>query len=789
MSSPSSVNIGGVFSIIDRNGNLDTAQAENLASVMMALKEINDKGDGYFDSILSSTKLQILMQSSSGIAGATKSALNLGNSMNTTAIVNALVSEEAVIAAQVAEDFGMFSAVAASGSENLGYSPSFSLRNLLSPIDAYQGKVLQELLCNYFNVKKFALLTSNDQFSVKAAEYLLDGSICFLDPMFSHVMMSPFEDMATVADGVVKSKVNAYIIMTPPEIARPWLEEANTAGLLGLNTQIFYLYPGFHILDELSSGLSDVHILDGALSIDYWPDYLLWNSTFLDRWIAQPNTGFDSNSCDLTLDASGTQYLYASQVDQTFCTGLNFSSYSTAHLPNPFVGQMYDATAILAFGIDHLISANIPITGSALSNAIMNDISYSGVTGRISFENGSAIDGFYGHGSRSSDNYYRIWNYQGDGVNPSRFVPSKVWSVENGVTDCEGCVPIVYHTENNANFISGPFPSEVTLPSMSAAGLVVMGALLIIASVVLLVFTLINRKVKAIKAAQPEMLVIILVGAIFSGVHILSLSMKGHDSVCVTQVWTFHLAFALIYGSFFIKTWRVHKIVNNSTLKKIKITGFDIMLIFLGCFSIFLAYLIALTAVGHPQTIRENSYSSTDGYTYQHRCHLVRPGFEVALFVFEAFFLCFGVWLCWKVRDVPDAVNESQSIAGATIILCITCAIVFPIVSAIDLSPDVLNMLDGFCFFFVTAWALFAYFSPKVEKMMKKRELTFGTLHEQVHPDGEKKNEEMVSSTIAMKEMSTRDKMKLCQEQVKKWRLMMLDVSETSSNASQDYAI
>ena len=75
-----------------------------------------------------------------------------------------------------------------------------------------------------------------------------------------------------------------------------------------------------------------------------------------------------------------------------------------------------------------------------------------------------------------------------------------------------------------------------------------------------------------------------------------------------------------------------------------------------------IVYLILLTWIGLP---RHDAIESTvsNQTTYNIRCAFEYTEFHTALFVVEAVVMLAGARLCWAVKDVPDAVNESKVIA------------------------------------------------------------------------------------------------------------------------------
>lgn len=65
-------------------------------------------------------------------------------------------------------------------------------------------------------------------------------------------------------------------------------------------------------------------------------------------------------------------------------------------------------------------------------------------------------------------------------------------------------------------------------------------------------------------------------------------------------LWLGHLAFTFVFGGLFLKTWRVNRIINNTAFRRISITNYDILRIWLELMACVVAYLLILTFVGRP---------------------------------------------------------------------------------------------------------------------------------------------------------------------------------------------
>ncbi len=74
------------------------------------------------------------------------------------------------------------------------------------------------------------------------------------------------------------------------------------------------------------------------------------------------------------------------------------------------------------------------------------------------------------------------------------------------------------------------------------------------------------------------------------------------------------------------------------------------------------AYMIAMTIVGQPHK-SAIAVTVSNETTLDLMCSFMYPQFQTTLFAIEAVILLAGARLCWAVKDVPDAVNESKFIA------------------------------------------------------------------------------------------------------------------------------
>jgi hypothetical protein len=159
--------------------------------------------------------------------------------------------------------------------------------------------------------------------------------------------------------------------------------------------------------------------------------------------------------------------------------------------------------------------------------------------------------------------------------------------------------------------------------------------------------------------------------------------------------------------------WRVDKIVNTTSLKRVKITNNDIARMGVLTSVLLAAYLSMISgAAGVYSKVSLSTVANQD--TLMYTCSSKIAGFEIALFVIEGVLIIWGIRLCNATKNAPSVVNESQYIALATAVICVLCVMVMPIVYLVGLSSVTNEIIEGFAFTICILSTLAILFVPKV---------------------------------------------------------------------------
>lgn len=153
---------------------------------------------------------------------------------------------------------------------------------------------------------------------------------------------------------------------------------------------------------------------------------------------------------------------------------------------------------------------------------------------------------------------------------------------------------------------------------------------------------------------------------------------------CVSSL--LYLAVTNCVSILVFKTWRIHSIYNNVSIKSHKISDWNLgFRMFLSYIPIIIICIIfgLFNIIGYIQSIKSISLSTSIKYVYISRCEI-----EVYFFVIQAFtyfiLIALGLYYSWSTRNASREYNDSKALA--TSIACMTFLIV--IVAILEVSLD-----------------------------------------------------------------------------------------------------
>jgi hypothetical protein len=831
---PGTAHIGGLFSPLTPSGHRDLAQAEHLAAFVMAINEINDKTDGIYDDLLIGTQLLYSIQGAAPLIGATEQFLHLVESFDSASlfsIVSALNNEDMLVISQLASKTAtqMITTVSDSGEY---YDPNWcpTISNIAA-LQSHEGAAIQNHLCSF--ASKVLLFVGTDAEDINTMSEFTDESICTLDIFANIVIRSEDSDYTEEIAHAKSFGARAFVFFLPARQVARLLEQGYSTGLFHEGITISLTSGGTVNITQYFTPEADISsLMMATFSYQYTPDYYINKTSeanaFAGRWKKQPSTiGQVVNGekiCNSALDGDGDYYMYKAidtNSNRTVCTGLDFATYDDLGFDlQSHTGLTYDATIMAAMALDYAIKNGLNYGDWKVMQAILVDnISFNGVTGYVALSKGFSQYQGAGRSTRLGGTVFVLSNFNpmiySEGYStPEEFmVPTGYLNTYTHTFQaCGGygdkCFRPVFSTAtDDSQYIPPPDINptiNVKVPVAYSAIIHTLAGILIFMVVALSLFVIVNRRSKVIKASQPTLLACILMGGLLGAARISVGGSDKNDGLCVAEFWVGHLAFIISIGSLFVKSYRVHRIVNTKGLRHVTFSAFQAFKLLLAILTVSTVYLIIASVVGQPGMRYLRSFKANQE-THWKYCGMVYPEFQAALFGMEFIFLIFGFRICWEIRKVPDLVNESKQISTAMLSIVLVSVLIMPIIYFLGLPPDTTELIASLGFGFGAIVTLLLLFVPKVV-VVYNIGVSFSRLSGKINPignaDSSKKTNESSQVTITatedelekcLKGKTKEERLVICQDRLRRWQALLLDqqralMNSTSSNVHDGYS-
>lgn len=768
------VKLGIYANIQNSNGSADSNAAQSLAGFLMAVDEINNNptllptirlnvvlgmGLNAFGGVIAAQEFlnsNFTFDRLTGQRIPTSSFIN-NNPIGVDFVVGAANDVETETSNMVLDNFliTQLHTVAQDSKFSLGRIRfGYKIQNV--PVDSFAAQAWQEVVCNHFKWTKLAVLSTTDINGVKSSIEVAEGSYCQIDKMTVQSFDIGTTDFSLYIENVKKLGAVTFAVFCPPTTAGMLLEQMYDSGLLAEGTQVFgsrdLLSPKViaafqHPPNPPASRVKA--IMRGILVLDYAPKYALHATTsgqqFVKNFKLLPNTvavtraGLSCNSSAALRkdDAGRYMYRFPDRHGRVVCAGLDYSTFDAAGTNMyAYAAYAYDAVYSYAAAIQLVLDSNSKdknaLTGDNVYDMLVNNVTLkAGATGFSRYFAGMPEFQYIAAGDREEGLYYSLHNFQPDVYNkaPSSggFVQVGLWTVEGGLVLCtaetqqlllvEGpsacATSVQYRTLDNR-----PPPDIrpdvlVVMDAGLAAALVAIGVVLCAFVVFSLAVVVYFRASKIMKASQPMMVSIILFGCLLGGLRVITGGLPLSDGTCNAWFWLGHLSFNIVFAAMSAKLWRVDKVVNTKSLKRIKVSEMRVVIITAIATAAVCVYLMISTVVGWPH-LTFHSVTAANQTVRDEFCNLTYSQFQTTLFVLEGAALVYGTFLCYKTKDVPDAINEAKSITSAIVLLVSVCAVTFPVVFLIDLSTQVQQFIQDVAFAIATFGVVYIVYAPKI---------------------------------------------------------------------------
>ena len=667
--------------------NLDSSQV--IAAIVMAMSEINSKKNELLGFEYPTITFQMALGIESSVSRnyvrnllyAYENAFNASNQIQ--AIIGASTSELSKVAGKLSDWVSTFVPQISYGAVTsaLGHKDEYPNFMRTRPSESFQGSALGTFVHETFGWTRVTIFYSGDYYgSDLLQEFEDDNPDITIECRI--VFWSGIDDFSDEIERAQSSgSLNRiFVFLMISSDAGRLLEQGYERGLFTEGTQILgtdqLLSPDTWM--AMSETADIPRLMKGCISISsttYYARKQTIFKNFVKRWRAQKSTitkgSHGSTVCDQRKDDVGNQYLYQGLMgSKMVCTGLNFSSYSADGSDiSDLALYAYDAVYALANGLQRQSN----LTGIDLYNEIISLGNFSGITGTFAFKVGAIGSAQFSLGDREGALQYLVHNFDPAYFNssmPSSTDPVRnigVWLVDESEfilcdEDDPKCSDWVFNTGDNSVPVGEAVVVEVQMPEIVRTGLLIGGSICLAMTFFIGLYLLVNAQSRLIRASQPGMLLLILLGAAIASIRVIVATLDITDVTCVAGKWMAHLAFGLVFGALILRIWRVNKLM-TSGVRRVTITMSRVQQMLAAGLLLLCAYLLMDTFVGAPH----KSYNAIDvnAATINHliKCENKQPIITYILYFFEAAVLLTGARICWNTKDVPDAVDDSKYIA------------------------------------------------------------------------------------------------------------------------------
>ena len=706
------IRIGGMFPVIQYAGyDENIVPAQQIAAFSIAIRQINNKRDGYADSLLPDHCIVFSIKSSSSkneYLSAASDALDMSiNAFNHNSVLACVGPANGISGTEGAAAVFSGSNIIhiSSNANDVKFASKSIYPNLIrtSSSDNMQGLVLANIISNLFGHPRVSILYSTAFRSNILLDFITKANALDITISSSYDIDGLTEDWTEQINRLLllskETIPDIFVLFCTPNEAVTILQKGQILNIFDMNTQIFGASSlSYNVLMPLISELQlSPTILNGYISISpilnkTTPEAITFLTSLRQQnSTSTPIAGLGTPTCDDSVDDDTKTYLYRTPSTvlgspASTCFAPNFSSLADdgSNLDDSAY-LTYDSVYALAHAFHSVLYdefdnpffvPNGTLILQALKDAFINNVSFTGASGRVAFSKGyGAALMNYEEADRNAGLLYEVQLVDSILSSSAGPVIMGMWSSECGDASygcfkrC-GTVPGLSSAGCSAYVLRATYrasPWDGTTTTMTGMSIVARVAINMAVFVCLVVIgyyiwmVVLFRQVRILKASQPAMLLFVLAGGLTACARVTVATIDATPQTCTAGLWLAHLSFFLVFGSITLKTWRIGLLM-NSGLRRTQFTKFDVYRVVLCACTMIVTYLVLLTVIGRPYV----EYTSTrSGYNIEvfGLCQLKYPYLVTALYVVELVLLGTLAKACWRTKDIPDAVNESRYVA------------------------------------------------------------------------------------------------------------------------------
>ncbi|KAK7466024.1 hypothetical protein BaRGS_00037425 [Batillaria attramentaria] len=180
------------------------------------------------------------------------------------------------------------------------------------------------------------------------------------------------------------------------------------------------------------------------------------------------------------------------------------------------------------------------------------------------------------------------------------------------------------------------------------------------------------RNLRYIKLSSPTMNNVVSLGCGLGYISVILYSLDGrllshHEFgiMCNLRLVVLCVAYSLAFGALFFKTWRVHRIMANKRLEKIRMKDRHLLAWLLGLVALDILFVSLWAAI---DPLHRATSTLTEEYWLG------------AMLVYKGLLLLFGLFLAWETRKIQvEALNDSKYIGMCVYNMAVVCIVGVPV--------------------------------------------------------------------------------------------------------------
>lgn len=366
-------------------------------------------------------------------------------------------------------------------------------------------------------------------------------------------------------------------------------------------------------------------------------------------------------------------------------------------------GYFYDAAQIASYAINQYYSEGKPV-GKRFAEILAAQKNDNGVLGKFEWSAWRVKKSIYSVVNMMNENgtLATVATISGD-IN-------KGWNFQQSGK-------FLFSTGSETPIDSPPVPEYDASQSITGSLSYIFAILGSLFACSLLVLLAIFRNHSTILASSVPFCFNIVFGYALSviAVAVMQFEYPPSDGGCKSAIIIGHISFTIIFGSLFLKTYRIYKIFNQSrVLQVVKINNTHLSMILLG----FIAVLCTILGLCLRFEKLTPDAVIVDDLSYI-ECATENSMWIWAIIAAELVFIIYGTYLAVKVANVPMEFNESRYIAICIYQLVAFGGLCLAVLELTNMTPFIKRYATACVVFFLSSCIVATIFIPKIFHIIK----------------------------------------------------------------------